>query len=60
MIGRHIGIALGGRPAASFARRLMLPVSEDTLLQVVRLRAMLPGAEPERLDLLRIRLIGAG
>ncbi|WP_414637994.1 transposase family protein [Aliidongia sp.] len=27
----HLGLALGGRPAASFARRLMLPVSNDTL-----------------------------
>jgi hypothetical protein len=26
----HLGLALGGRPAASFARRLMLPVSNDT------------------------------
>jgi len=32
----HLGLALGGRPAASFARRLMLPVSNDTLLRVVR------------------------
>jgi transposase len=34
----HLGLALGGRPAASFARRLMLPISNDTLLRVVRLR----------------------
>src|SRR3979490_3033547 len=33
-----LGLALGGRPAASFARRLMLPVSNDTLLRVVRRR----------------------
>ena len=32
------GLLLGGRPAASFARRLMLPVSNDTLLRVVRRR----------------------
>ena len=32
----HLGLALGGRPAASFAQRLMLPVSNDTLLRVVR------------------------
>lgn len=38
----HLGIALGGRPAASFAKRLMLPVSNDTLLRVVRRRAKLP------------------
>ncbi len=30
----HLGLALGGRPAAAMARRLMLPVSNDTLLQV--------------------------
>jgi hypothetical protein len=34
--------ALGGRPAASFAKRLMLPVSNDTLLRVVRRRARVP------------------
>jgi len=33
------------RPAASFAKRLMLPVSNDTLLRVVRRRARLR-AEP--------------
>ncbi|KAB1108641.1 ISL3 family transposase [Neorhizobium galegae] len=38
----HLGLALGGRPAASFAKRLMLPVSNDTLLRVVRRRARLP------------------
>lgn len=41
----HLGLALGGRPAASFAKRLMLPVSNDTLLRVVRRRARLP-ADP--------------
>ncbi len=35
----HIGLALGGRPGAGFAKRLMLPVSNDTLLRVVRRRA---------------------
>lgn len=39
----HLGIALGGRPAASLARRLMLPVSRDTLLRVLRRRAQAPG-----------------
>ena len=34
----HLGLALGGRPAASFARRLMVPASNDTLLRVVRRR----------------------
>lgn len=44
-IVHHLGLALGGRPAASFARRLMLPVSNDTVLRVVRRRA-LPRTEP--------------
>lgn len=44
-IVHHLGLALGGRPAASFARRLMLPVSNDTLLRVVRRRARIP-SEP--------------
>lgn len=35
-IVHHLGLALGGRPAASFARRLMVPVSNDTRLRVVR------------------------
>ena len=38
----HLGLALGGRPAAGFAKRLMLPVSNDTLLRVVRRRARPP------------------
>jgi len=38
----HLGLALGGRPAASFSQRLMLPVSKDTLLRMVRRRARLP------------------
>jgi len=37
-IVHHLGLALGGRPAASFARRLMLPVSNDTSLRVARRR----------------------
>ena len=37
-IVHHLGVALGGRPAAALARRLMLPVSKDTLLRVVRRR----------------------
>ena len=35
-IVHHLGLALGGRPAASFARRLMMPVSNDILLRTVR------------------------
>ena len=42
LIVHHLGLALGGRPAASFARRLMVPVSNDTLLRVVRRRAREP------------------
>lgn len=38
-IVHHLGLALGGRPGAAFAARLMLPVSNDTLLRVVRRRA---------------------
>ena len=37
-IAHHLALALGGRPAASFAGRLMMPVSNDTLLRVVRRR----------------------
>ena len=44
-IVHHLGLALGGRPAASFAKRLMVPVSNDTLLRVVRRRAGTP-SEP--------------
>src|ERR1700730_10835730 len=41
-IVHHLGLALGGRPAAGFAKRLMLPVSKDTLLRVVRRRSRQP------------------
>jgi hypothetical protein len=34
-IVHHVGLALGGRPGPSLARRLLLPVSKDTLLRVV-------------------------
>ena len=45
-IVHHLGIAPGGRPAASQARRLMLPVSRDTLLPVVRRQAAPTGPCP--------------
>ncbi len=45
-IVRHLGLALDGRPAVSLARRLMQPVSRDTLLRVVRRRAPPSGAGP--------------
>lgn len=38
-IVHHLGLALGGRPAAAFADRLMMPVSNDTLLRAVRRRS---------------------
>ena len=41
-IVHHLGLALGGRPAAAFAARLMTPVTNDTLLRVVRRRARSP------------------
>jgi transposase len=41
-IVHHLGLALGGRPAASFSQRLMLPVSKETLLRTVRRRARVP------------------
>lgn len=34
-IVQHLGLAMGGRPGASLAARMMLPVSNDTLLRVV-------------------------
>jgi len=45
-IVHHLGLALGGRPAASFARRLMLPVGNDTLRRVVRRRSRLRFVPP--------------
>lgn len=39
-IVHHIGLALGGRPGQRTAVRLVLPVSRDTLLRVVRRRAL--------------------
>ena len=46
-IVHHLGLALGGRPAASFAQRLRLPVSNDTLLRVVRRRGTPAFAPPQ-------------
>ena len=39
-------MALGGRPAQATARRLLLPVSKDTLVRTVRRHAQAPGAAP--------------
>lgn len=46
VIMHHLAIALGGRPAARLARRLMLPVAKDTLLRVVRRRGNPPIIPP--------------
>ena len=46
-IVRHLGLALGGRPAPSSAQRLRLPVSNHTLLRVVRRRASTAFAPPQ-------------
>ena len=43
----HLGLALGGRPAAGFARRLTVPVSNATLLRVVRRWAKLPDGDSD-------------
>ena len=37
-VAHQLGLALGGRPGAGFAGRLMMPVSNDTLLRLVRRR----------------------
>jgi transposase len=50
-IVHHLGLALGGRPAASFSQRLMLPVSKDTLLRMVCRRARVLG---DRLNVIGI------
>lgn len=42
----HLALALGGRPAAGLARRLMMPVSNDTLLRVVRRKGPRPAPAP--------------
>ena len=43
----HLGLALGGRPAAAFPRRLMLPVSNDTLLRSVGRHGKAPLIPPD-------------
>jgi transposase len=45
-IVHHLGLALGGRPGQSLARRLLLPVSKDTLLRIVRSRVSRPSDTP--------------
>ena len=43
----HLGLALGGRPAAALAQRLRLDVSNDTLLRTIR-RGTKPDMAPPR------------
>lgn len=43
---RHLGLALGGRPAQALAGRLLLPASKDTFLRSVRNAAEQPIDEP--------------
>jgi transposase len=47
LLVHHLALALGGRPAARFADRLMAPVSNDTLLRQLRRRGRL-GFTPPR------------
>nr|WP_245512200.1 hypothetical protein [Rhizobium ruizarguesonis] len=51
---RHLGLALGGRPAAAFAKRLMIPVSNDTLIRAVRRKSAAPN------DALSVVGVGVG
>jgi len=46
-IVHHLGLALGGRPGQSLARRLLLPVSKDTLLRAVRSHSFDQHATPQ-------------
>lgn len=43
---RHLGLALGGRPAQALAGRLLLPVSKDTFLRSVRTMERTSRSEP--------------
>lgn len=45
-IVHHLGLALGGRPGQGLARRLLMPVSKDSLLRVVRARAVTADTPP--------------
>nr|WP_246329650.1 transposase family protein [Chthonobacter rhizosphaerae] len=48
IVVHHLGLALGGGPGAGFARRLQVPVSNDTLIRVVRRRATAKAYAPPR------------
>ena len=41
-LAHHLALALGGRPGAGLATRLLLPMSRDTLLRTLRRRAGRP------------------
>jgi transposase len=43
-LAHHLGLALGSRPGAGLATKLLLPVSRDTLLRTLRRRARRPKA----------------
>lgn len=43
---RHLGLALGGRPAQALATRLLLPVSKDTFLRSIRNTPEAAGRQP--------------
>lgn len=45
-IVHHLGLALGGRPGQGLARRLLMPVSKDTLLRLIRARAPVMDTTP--------------
>jgi transposase len=45
---RHLGLALGGRPAHALARRLLLPASKDTFLRGARAARVEAAADPPR------------
>jgi transposase len=50
-VAHQLGLALGGRPGAGFARRLMMPVSNDTLLRLVRRRGSPTFAPPRAIGI---------
>jgi transposase len=45
-VQRHLGLALGGEPAARLAQRLAMPASPDTLLRLVRAGPIPPRPSP--------------
>ena len=46
VLQRHLGLALGGAPAARMAHRLAMPVSGDTLVRLVRAAPLPTKPEP--------------